>query len=165
MPHLGIAIAFQKHVSPNKESTRPSSSARKTGRAWILPVGALALVGIWFWSRVDRSGVAANAQLGVKSTLHLESFVLNLADADQRSYLRVGIDLGLNKELKRGEEGPPVAKIRDTILTVLAVAKLEDLLTVDGKTKLKENVLHALQERAPEVGVEEVYFTEFLIQR
>jgi flagellar basal body-associated protein FliL len=73
--------------------------------------------------------------------------------------------LGLNREQKRGEEAPPVAKIRDTILTVLAVAKVEDLLTADGKAKLKENVLQALQDRAPEVGVEEVYFTEFLIQR
>jgi flagellar basal body-associated protein FliL len=165
VPHLGITIAFHKRVSPAKEGTKTSSSSGKTGRAWILPLGALALLGIWFWSRADKSGALPNSQSGVKSTLHLESFVLNLADADQRSYLRVGIDLGLNKEQRRGEEGPPVAKIRDTILTVLAVAKLEELLTAEGKARLKENVLHAVQERAPEVGAEEVYFTEFLIQR
>jgi flagellar basal body-associated protein FliL len=162
---LGIAIAFHKRVSPNKENTKTSSRSGKTGRVWILPVGALALLGIWFWSRADKSGASATLQSGVKSTLHLESFVLNVADADQRSYLRVGIDLGLSKEQKRGDEAPPVAKMRDTILSMLAVAKLEDLLTADGKTKLKENVLHALQERTPEAGVEEIYFTEFLIQR
>jgi flagellar basal body-associated protein FliL len=131
----------------------------------MLPVGILVLVGTWFWTRVDRSGASANVQSSVKSTLHLESFVLNLADADQRSYLRVGIDLGLSQEQKRGEAGPSLAKIRDTILTVLAVAKVGDLLTAEGKARLKQDVLHALQERVPEVGVEEVYFTEFLIQR
>jgi flagellar basal body-associated protein FliL len=30
---------------------------------------------------------------------------------------------------------------------------------------LKQNLLHALQERMPDLGVGEVYFTEFLIQR
>jgi flagellar basal body-associated protein FliL len=152
-------------MPPSKENTKTSSSSRKKGHVWILPVGALALLGIWLWSRADKSGTPTNLQSGIQSTLHLESFVLNLVDADQRSYLRVGIDLGLSKEQKRGEEGPPVARIRDTILTVLAVAKVEDLLTADGKAKLKRSLLQALQERTPELGVEEVYFTEFLIQR
>jgi flagellar basal body-associated protein FliL len=94
----------------------------------------------------------------------LETFVLNLADQEQRSYLRVGIDLGLSEELKRGEQAP-VAQVRDTILGVLAEGKVNDLLTPAGKTKLKENLLQALQRREPELGVEEIYFTEFLIQR
>ncbi len=98
------------------------------------------------------------------STLHLETFVLNLADPDQKSYLRVGIDLGLNREMKHGEEAP-VARVRDTIIGVLALARVEELLTAKGKAKLKEDLQHALEERAPELGVEEVYFTEFLIQR
>ena len=55
--------------------------------------------------------------------------------------------------------------MRDTILGVLAEAKVDDLMTAPGKTQLKENLLHALQARVPELGVEEVYFTEFLIQR
>ena len=96
--------------------------------------------------------------------MHLETFVMNLADTDQRSYLRVGIDLGLHNEPKRSE-ALPVAKVRDTILGVLAVAKVDDLLTSAGKNQLKQDVLHALQTRIPELGVEEVYFTEFLIQR
>lgn len=58
-----------------------------------------------------------------------------------------------------------MARVRDTILGVLALAKVEDLMTAAGKNKLKQDLLRALQERAPELGVEEVYFTEFLIQR
>jgi len=59
----------------------------------------------------------------------------------------------------------PVGQVRDTILGALAEAKVNDLMTAAGKVKLKENLLHALQERVPQLGVEEVYFTEFLIQR
>ena len=48
---------------------------------------------------------------------------------------------------------------------VLAQSRVDELLTAKGKTKLKEDLLHALQERIPALEVEEVYFTEFLIQR
>ena len=99
-----------------------------------------------------------------KGSLHLETFVLNLADPGQRSYLRVGIDLGLAEAVRRGEESP-VAEARDTILGVLGEARVEDLQTPKGRAKLKEDVLHALQQRLPELKVEEVFFTEFLIQR
>ena len=100
----------------------------------------------------------------VRSTLHLETFVLNLADPEQRSYLRAGIDLGLNRELKRGEEAP-IAEVRDTILDVLSQARADELLTASGKTKLKERVLGALQQRIPRLGVEQVFASAQVDQR
>jgi flagellar basal body-associated protein FliL len=128
-------------------------------------MGLLAL-GAWFWS-ISRSegGTVGDESRAVKSSLHLETFVLNLADREQRSYLRVGIDLGLGREFGKGENSPPVGQVRDTILGVLAQSKLDDLLTATGKTQLKEDLLHALQQRVPGLEVREVYFTEFLIQR
>lgn len=137
---------------------------RRRGLPIIIPFVILAGVGIWFWANSGGES-SPNAATQIRSTLHLETFVLNLADTDQRSYLRVGIDLGMNREAKQGEELAPVAQVRDTILGVLAEAKLSDLMTPAGKAKLKENLLHSLQERVPQLGVEEVYFTEFLIQR
>lgn len=101
----------------------------------------------------------------MKGTLHLETFVLNLADPGQRSYLRVGIDLGLGRELGRGENASPVGAVRDTVVGVLAQSRVDELLTATGKAKLKADLLQALQERVPGLQVEEVYFTEFLIQR
>ena len=130
----------------------------------VLALVILSGVGIWFWTSRGSESMAAGAG-HVRSTLHLETFVLNLADSDQRAYLRVGIDLGLNQEAKRGEELSGVAPVRDTILIVLAEAKVNDLMTAAGKSKLKQDLLHALQDRVPQLGVEEVYFTEFLIQR
>jgi flagellar basal body-associated protein FliL len=135
-------------------------------RGLILPVAALAVAGFWFWMNRGSELASAREQgARARATLHLETFVLNLADTDQRSYLRVGIDLGLNHEIKHGEDAVPVAEVRDTILSVLGEAKVDDLSTAQGKVKLKENLLHALQQRLPETGIVEVYFTEFLIQR
>lgn len=107
----------------------------------------------------------------VQSVLKLEPFVLNLSDLEQKTYLRVTMELGLSKAAKKGkseeagESGPPVALVRDTILAVLSVGRSDELLTPEGKAKLKDDLLRALRKRAPELGAEEIYFTEFLIQR
>jgi len=47
---------------------------------------------------------------------------------------------------------------------VLATAQPEELLRVEGKRRLKEELLKALQERVPQLAVANVYFTEFLVQ-
>jgi flagellar basal body-associated protein FliL len=134
------------------------------GIVFLLLVTALLVLGAGFWI-MRKPEVSAGAGPQVKATLHLETFVLNLADPAQRSYLRVGIDLGLGRELGKGENAVPVGLVRDTVVGVLAQSRVDDLLTAKGKAKLKADLLQALQERVPGLAVEEVYFTEFLIQR
>lgn len=103
----------------------------------------------------------------VRYTLHLDTFVINLLEPEERAYLRIGIDLGLDRDFaaKGAKNAPPVAQVRDAILDVLAGGRAEDLLKPDGKKRLREQILSALNARAPELGAREVYFTEFLIQR
>lgn len=143
-------------------------TSAKSGRIFGLVLFAivLAVLGVWWWNAQQSGAQNRNQRENspVKSALHLETFVVNLADRDQRSYLRLGVDLGLNRELKHGEEAP-VAQVRDTILGILANARAGDLLTAEGKATLKAGLLQALKERVPQLGVEQVYFTELLIQR
>ena len=40
-----------------------------------------------------------------------------------------------------------------------------ELLTTEGKLKLKEELVRSLRERPLELGIQEVHFTEQLIQR
>jgi len=105
----------------------------------------------------------------VKGILHLESFVVNLADPEENCFLRVGIDLGLENPLpaegKGGEGAVPIARVRDCILAVLSNWRSDALLAPEGKQKLKAELLGALRQRAPELGVREIYFTDFLVQR
>jgi len=102
----------------------------------------------------------------VRAVLHLETFTVDMSGPEQKAYLRVGIDLGLGHDLKGQEDGAtPTALVRDTILTVLMGSKPEDLLSLEGKQKLKEQIRNALNQRAPGLAAQEVYFTEFLLQR
>jgi flagellar basal body-associated protein FliL len=58
-----------------------------------------------------------------------------------------------------------MATIRDSILTVLAQCKSDDLLQPEGKLKLKRDLVNALNRDVPALQAREVYFTEFLVQR
>ena len=59
----------------------------------------------------------------------------------------------------------PIARIRDAILSVLTLCKANALLTPEGKADLKKNLVDSLNRKVPELGVKDVYFTEFLVQR
>jgi len=108
----------------------------------------------------------SNGASSVKAVLHLETFTVDMSSPDQKVYLRVGIDLGLAHDLKGQDDGgTPTALVRDTILGVLMASKPDDLISGDGKQKLKDQILNALHKRAPGVGALEVYYTEFLMQR
>lgn len=112
------------------------------------------------------AAAAASAASGVKSLMHLESFVINLEDEQGSGYLRVGIDLGLESEIKEGPESKTYeSQVRDVILETLGKRSADELLTADGKAKLKEDLLKAIQAKVPEIHCHEIYFTEFLVQR
>jgi len=145
------------------------------GRAVFLLLGlaALTVVGCLGCKKSPPAskGPGKDAQTPtVKAVMHLEPFVVNLADSEENRFLRVGIDLGLEnpvsaKEGKGGEGEVPTARIRDCILAVLSSCHSDALLAPEGKQKLKDELVHALRERAPELAVKEVYFTDFLVQR
>ena len=126
------------------------------------------VAGWMFWRRAKAP--RAPEPESVKEVLHLEDFVVNLADSENRAFVRLGLDLGLSEapkgKEKEGGGGPnPIPAIRDTVLGVVSVYKSDDLLTAEGKEKLKRELLGAIQKREPQAHVMEVYFTEFLVQR
>jgi len=148
-------------VSP---APKKAHKKKKGGLAVVLALG-LGAAGIFVWLRPQPSTSAAEGA-AAESTLALETFVVNLNGSGQRAYLRVGITLGMAHPLSTGNraEGVPMALVRDTILSVLATAQPEELLRIEGKRQLKEELLKALQERVPQMAIENVYFTEFLVQ-
>ena len=140
---------------------------KRPGKSKALVYAAIVLAGAGgagWWLRTPGAAPAVTAESS-EATLPLETFVVNLDSGGQRAYLRVGITLGLSRALPRGgKDDVPVALLRDVILSVLSNAHPEQLLTAEGKQKLKSELLKSLQERAPAVGVANVYFTEFLVQ-
>jgi flagellar basal body-associated protein FliL len=145
---------------------RGSGKKKAAGiRKYLYALLGLILVssGVALWVGMS-SSTAAVPTAGAESTLALDTFIVNLDGGGQRAYLRVGITLGLAKPLPHKKDEVPIAPLRDAILTVLSTAHPEQLLAAEGKQKLKTDLLRALDERAPELGIDNVYFTEFLVQ-
>jgi flagellar basal body-associated protein FliL len=162
----GTPIAFS-WLMPQTEKIEAQAPPRNRGGAVFFGIAillAVVVVGILI-ARRNGSEAPSSVDRQVAATLHLDTFVLNLADPGSRSYARVGIDLGLKRPLGKGDNAPALGPIRDTIIGIIGQTKADDLTTTGGKAKLKDDLLHALQQREPGLGVEDVYFTEFLIQR
>jgi flagellar FliL protein len=132
----------------------------------FVAIAALVVAG-WSWHRSTSAQLSETPGSAgdVKMVQHLDGFVVNLSGASGNGYLRVGIDLGLGVELKDGEaRSAAIARVRDSVLGVLASRSVEELLSAPGKVKLKDDLLNTIRERVPEIQCQEVYFTEFLVQ-
>jgi flagellar FliL protein len=163
-------------ASPAATKQPVVTKSRSSSLALIL-IGLLVAIiaggGVWFVVQHDRTTEAARkaeSSSAPKYLIHLEGFTVNLADPEETHFLRVTMDLGVD-QLPEGADREkmttllPVARIRDSILSVLTVCKADSLLTPEGKTQLKKNLVNVLSQNVPELGVREVYFTEFLVQR
>jgi flagellar FliL protein len=163
--------------SPAKNSGTAEGKRSKSSAAMMIGVALAAVAGgggsAWLMMQRSRSVEASHSQdapTAPKYLVHLEGFTVNLADPEQTHFLRATIDLGIER-LPEGtdHEKPaaqlPIARIRDAILSVLTTCKADTLLTSEGKAQLKKNLVDTLNHSVPEIGVREVYFTEFLVQR
>jgi flagellar protein FliL len=174
------------------ESVNPASFTAATSSAPTKPVivtankssaGMMAVIvflavtagvgGAWFFlkpSHTNRTVTVSSDGDSSPGVVHLEGFTVNLADSEENHFLRVTMYLAVD-HLPAGVDGEkpvsglPIARIRDSILGVLTVCKADALLTPDGKTQLKKKLLEALNRDLPDLGVRDIYFTEFLVQR
>jgi len=168
---LAFSEATPSAISP---AVAPqSSSSSKVLLAVTLLAALIGGAFAWFFIQRDRTAEAARTEDGAsapKYLVHLEGFTVNLADPEETHFLRVTLDLGLDR-LPEGTDHEklttllPVARIRDSILSVLTLCKADVLLTPQGKAQLKKDIVAALHQNVPELAVREVYFTEFLVQR
>lgn len=149
---------------------------RKSSFSTFALIAIIALVGggggVWYIqyrSHADAASDAASEKTS-ETVVHLDGFTVNLADPEDNHFLRVTMDLAIEHvppplERDKPNSGLPMARMRDSVLSVLTVGKADVLLTPAGKQQLKKNLLDALNRDNPELGAREIYFTEFLVQR
>jgi flagellar FliL protein len=102
----------------------------------------------------------------------IDPFVVNLADPNSRRYLRMNMKL----EFTKPEENEPLLmdrmpQVRDAVLLLLSSKSSEQLLSPEGKTNLRKELIDQLNivltnKKIKKVKkiVKNLYFTEFLIQ-
>jgi len=141
--------------------------------------------GVYYLARAGRWPMQGETQQRSENAVQvrthamvLEPLLVNLADANGSSYLRVALSLrvqnapdrkGVDAKSERSKEDKgtdeTVAAVRDTVLTVLGRQTADRLLALDGKEHLKTDLKVALAAHNPDLKVMDVFFTDFLVQR
>ena len=94
----------------------------------------------------------------------LEPFMVNLARTQGSRILKVTVTLELNNPAVQPEVEDNRQKIMDSILVLLSSKTFDDVYSIQGKFKLKDEITTRVNRFLAMGHIKEVYFSEFLIQ-
>ena len=94
----------------------------------------------------------------------LDPFIVNLAGSAGKRFLKVTISLELSTPEVHAELKENIQKVTDSILVLLSSKSFEDVYSVQGKFKLKDEVTTRVNRFLVVGHVKDAYFTEFIIQ-
>jgi flagellar protein FliL len=94
----------------------------------------------------------------------LDPFLVNLLDPGQLRYLKVTLHVESNQEKVSEEYERRLPQLRDAVLTILSSKNYKDIITSEGKSALREEIKGKLNQLLVGVKVQNVYFTEFVVQ-
>jgi flagellar protein FliL len=100
--------------------------------------------------------------LGVMFTM--DPFVVNLAGSEGKRFLKVTTTLELSSPEVNPEFEENLQKITDSILVLLSSKSFEDVYSVQGKFKLKDEITTRVNRFLVVGHVKDAYFTEFIVQ-
>jgi len=153
------------------EAAPPAEKKRKVKKLALLFLLILILVaggGLAYLMFADDPGLeggpAQAARPHDRAILSLEPFLVNLADREARRYLKVKVELEVDREKSVKELEKSLSPIRDALIMLLSSKAYADICTVEGKRRLKQDILKKLAAIPGGQAVRTVYFTEFVAQ-
>lgn len=96
-------------------------------------------------------------------TFPLERFIVNLADKGGTRYLNVLMDLELNSDELIDEIEKRLPQVRDTILVLLSSKRFDQISDIDGKRRLRDEIMQTINSILTTGRIKNVYFTNFVI--
>lgn len=101
----------------------------------------------------------------VTQIIELQPFIVNLADTEQARYLRMTVSLGIASEGKAEEANPLfLTRVRNAMLAILSDKDSSEILSTEGKAKMRKDLLRAAQAAVDEPEIQAIYITDFIVQ-
>lgn len=94
----------------------------------------------------------------------LDQFIVNLMSQGGRRYLKTTITLEMSDEAMTAEIEKKHAIIRDLIIGVISSKTVEEISTIKGKDKLKDELVSTINEVLTDGYIKNMFFTDFVIQ-
>jgi flagellar FliL protein len=119
------------------------------------------------WAHFRRPSASEPPPPPPPAIVAFDPFVVNLADVARSRFLRVTMQLVVESEAHKALiEGDEVsrARVRSSILELLAKQTAERVLAPEGKAELKAQIAAVVSGTVPTLKVVDVLFTEFIVQ-
>lgn len=107
-------------------------------------------------------GSKGESRVGIM--VDIEPFIVNLDDPNAKHFLKVAITLEVPDEKTKDEIGKLMPKIKNEIIMVLSSKTLADVIPVDGKIKLRDELMIRLANILGQGKLNNVYFSQFVVQ-
>jgi flagellar FliL protein len=93
----------------------------------------------------------------------LDPFIVNLVDDQGIRYMKLQIQLEL-KDVDPLSMDREIPKIRDSLVVLFSSKRFDEISTMEGKARLREEILYRLDRILGAGKAEAVYFTDFVVQ-
>ncbi len=105
---------------------------------------------------------SSDTEVGVM--VELQPFVVNLADPKAKHFLKASITIELQDDKAKEEAEKLMPRIRNDILMLLSSQTLEDVISIEGKVRLKDEITARLNRIIGQGKLKNVYFSQFVVQ-
>lgn len=94
----------------------------------------------------------------------MDQFVVNLLSESGNRFLKTSLDIELSDENLASEMDVKKSAIRDIIIRTLSSKTFEEVSTLKGKEKLKDEMVERLNMVLADGQVRNIFFTDFVVQ-
>lgn len=101
---------------------------------------------------------------GMGELYPMQTFIVNLADPSGKRYLKLTLSLELDNPEMKTEVKTMTPRIRDSILLLLSSMTFEDISSIEGKMRLRDQIVSRCNTYLQMGTVKNVYFSEFVVQ-
>ncbi len=108
-------------------------------------------------------GAAVEEDTGPQN-IEFKSFIVNLGGSGGKRFLKLTMSVEAEDADLADEINQKMPQFRDIILLLLSSLAYEDIATLDGKLRLRNQILNRLNTQLTEGKVKNIYFSEFVVQ-
>lgn len=94
----------------------------------------------------------------------MDQFVVNLLSESGNRFLKTSLDIELDSEELAAEMDTKKSAIRDIIIRTLSSKTFEEVSTIKGKDKLKDQIVEKINAALADGQVKNIFFTDFVVQ-
>jgi flagellar FliL protein len=94
----------------------------------------------------------------------MDTFIVNLLSESGGKFLKVDLDIELDSERLSSEMDMKKSLIRDIIIRTLSSKTFEEVSTMKGKDRLKDEMVNRINEVLADGQIKNIFFTDFVVQ-